>query len=178
MGCLRVDGLGVLVKRMGCLGCWWSLSWERGRESGQVVEGGPRESGEGAGGRLPGIFFMFNNLKEVFLQYTTKSKQIINLLAFLLVVDGRTFLLVLTGRILLKEFLVELSCFAGNHKGSSTLVLLLSSSIFMTNVYLFAFEIFRGAFVTGEIPSNSSRPGTDDDDDHGHDDYDYCWQSA
>lgn len=47
------------------------------------------------------------------------------LLAFLLVVDGRTFLLVLTGRIL-----------------------------------LFAFEIFRGAFVTGEIPSNSSRPGT------------------
>ena len=52
----------------------------------------------------------------------------------------------------------------------------------MTNVYLFALEIFRGAFVTGEIPSNSSRPGTDDDhcynddhdSDHGHDDYDYC----
>ena len=57
VGCLRVDGLGVLVKRMGCLGCWWSLGWERGRESGQVVEGWPRESGEGAGGRLPGIFF-------------------------------------------------------------------------------------------------------------------------
>ena len=56
VGCLRVDGLGVLVKRMGCLGGWWSLGWERGRESGQVVEGGPRESGEGAGGRLPGIF--------------------------------------------------------------------------------------------------------------------------
>ena len=101
---------------------------------------------------------------KVFLHNTTKSKKIINLLAFLLVVDGRTFLLVLTGRILLKEFLVELSYFVGNHKGNSTLVLLLS--MFMMNVYLFAFEIFRGAFVTGEIPSNSSRPGTDDDDDH------------
>ena len=51
MGCLGMGSLGVGIKGMGCLGVdsrLGVLSWEGGRESGKVVEGGSREPREGA----------------------------------------------------------------------------------------------------------------------------------
>jgi len=56
LGGLRLKGLGmgclgVGIKGMGCLGVdsrLGVLSWEGGRESGKVVEGGSREPREGA----------------------------------------------------------------------------------------------------------------------------------
>jgi len=56
LGGLRLKGLGmgslgVGIKGMGCLGVdsrLGVLSWEGGRESGKVVEGGSREAREGA----------------------------------------------------------------------------------------------------------------------------------
>ena len=51
MGCLGMGSLGVGIKGMGCLGVdsrLGVLSWEGGRESGKVVEGGSREAREGA----------------------------------------------------------------------------------------------------------------------------------
>jgi len=50
MGCLGMGSLGVGIKGMGCLGVdsrLGVLSWEGGRESGKVVEGGSREAREG-----------------------------------------------------------------------------------------------------------------------------------